>query len=415
MKKNKKVYPTSYVIRFIFFVAVHVFTWINNIHRVMPRKVRKLPSPYLVLGNHVGFWDPFVTGTLLPRFTRFVASDAAFKTKIFGFFLTRLGTIPKKKNVRDTQVIRDIIAVIRQGGNVGIFPEAVRNWAGTSFPIDKSIAKLIKLLKVPVVVPIMRGMNLFNPRWAPSIRRAKVVINYSLLFTSEQVAELSEEEIWELLVKEFNHDEVNYQRKEMIPIRSRKRAEHISHALYICPECKTIDSYRCKGNNFHCVECGYNIHIDKYGFFERQGEGELYFDNIRDWYYWEEKFLVDHVLKKMDENTGEMIFKDLNSKVFISEEDSEMQYKGNADISFFTDKIIINYHDIDEEILNFDDLLTINPQVSEKLEIFYKDLAYRIIGGRPGVSALKWEVASNAVWKKLGQDSKLSPYINTEI
>ena len=61
--------------------------------------------------------------------------------------------------------------------------------------------------------------------------------------------------------------------------------------------------------------------------------------------------------------------------------------------------------------MNFSELQTINPQVNERLEIYYKNEAYRIIGSHDGVSALKWEVAVNAIWKKLGQHNKLSHYI----
>ena len=63
--------------------------------------------------------------------------------------------------------------------------------------------------------------------------------------------------------------------------------------------------------------------------------------------------------------------------------------------------------------LNFNELQTINPQLHERLEIFYNNEAYRIIGSRPGVSALKWDVAVNAILKKMGQTAKLSPYIDS--
>lgn len=378
----------------------------------MPAEVKNLKAPYLVLGNHVGFWDPFVTGTFLPEFTRFVASDAAFRTPLFRFFLTAAGTIPKKKNMRDTKVIRDIIAVIRQGDNVGIFPEAVRNWAGSGFPIEPSIVKLIRLLKVPVVVPILKGMNLFNPRWSVKKRRTRVLVDYSLLFTAQQVEELSEKEIYDRLVKALYHDEVEYQREAMIPIRSKIRAEHISHALYVCPDCNSIDSFRCKGNDFRCEKCGYDIHINQFGFFERISDGKLYFDNIRDWYKWEEKFLSDMVREKVEKRSQDMIFEDKGSKIYYSTTDTKLKFKGEADVSLYTDRLVIRYYKLPEEVLNFDDLQTINPQVYERLEIFYNNHAYRIIGGRPGVSALKWEVAVNTIWKKLGQMVKLSPYIN---
>ena len=54
---------------------------------------------------------------------------------------------------------------------------------------------------------------------------------------------------------------------------------------------------------------------------------------------------------------------------------------------------------------------TINQQIIDGVEIYYTDEAYRCVGGRHGVSGLKWEVAVNAIWKKLGQDHKLSVYI----
>lgn len=412
MKRKPKVYPAQLYMRFFGFVFFTIFSWKNRIRKSMPSEVKNLKAPYLVLGNHVGFWDPFVTGTFLPEFTRFVASDAAFRSSLFRFFLTRAGTIPKKKNMRDTKVIRDIIAVIRQGDNVGIFPEAVRNWAGSGFPIEPSIVKLIRLLKVPVVVPVLKGMNLFNPRWSVKKRPTRVMVDYSLLFTAQQVEELSEKEIFDRLVKALYHDEVEYQRKAMIPIRSKIRAEHISHALYICPDCDAIDSFRCKGNDFRCEKCGYDIHINQFGFFERISDGKLYFDNIRDWYNWEEKFLSDMVREKVEKLSQDVIFEDKGSKIYYSATDTKLKFMGEADVLLYTDRLVIRYHKLPEEVLNFDDLQTINPQVYERLEIFYNNQAYRIIGGRPGVSALKWEVAVNTIWKKLGQMVKLSPYIN---
>lgn len=237
MKRKPKVYPAQLYMRFFGFIFFTIFSWKNRIRKIMPSEVKNLKAPYLVLGNHVGFWDPFVTGTFLPEFTRFVASDAAFRSSLFRFFLTRAGTIPKKKNMRDTKVIRD-------------------------------------------------------------------------------------------------------------------------------------------------------------------------------WYNWEEKFLSDMVREKVEKGSQEVIFEDQGSKIYYGATDTKLKFKGEADVLLYTDRLVIKYHNLPEEIMNFDDLQTINPQVYERLEIFYNNHAYRIIGGRPGVSALKWEVAVNTIWKKLGQMVKLSPYIN---
>ena len=117
---------------------------------------------------------------------------------------------------------------------------------------------------------------------------------------------------------------------------------------------------------------------------------------------------------KFENNYTELIFEDQNSLVFHAANvlGVDMINKGPATIKLYIDRVEIEYANIkNPDILNFDDLKAINAQIHEKLEILYKDDAYRIEGGRPGVSALKWEVAVNAVWRKLGQNHKLSPYI----
>ncbi|RLD84735.1 MAG: hypothetical protein DRJ10_00325 [Bacteroidetes bacterium] len=414
--KQKTHYPTKYYIRIIAWLVFTVFAFIFRIKKKMPAEVKNLKSPYLVLGNHVGHWDPFVTGNFLPHYTHFVSSEAAFRSPFNNFFLTRLGTIPKKKNIRDTKVIRDIISVIRQGENVGIFPEAVRNWAGSSFTLDPSIVKLIKLLNVPVVVPILKGMNLFNPRWSAKLRYSRVEVEYELLFKANELKNLSEEEIYSRLSNALKHDEVEYQRTKMNKIYSKYKAENINHALYVCPDCHAIDSFRTKGNDFKCVECNYDIRINQFGFFERISSGKLFFDNIRDWYYWEEKWLLNYVNKKLETHYEGILFEDKNSQIFVNNELNQMEYLANANIKLYVNRIVFEWLEKKEIwTLKLTDIQTINPQVNDQLELIYKGKAYRSVGERPGVSALKWEVAMNALWKKTGQEHKLSSFIQQEL
>lgn len=410
---RKKVYSTKLYIRFLTFMVFFVFTRYFRVKKKLPVEVRKLKPPFLILSNHVGYWDPFIVGHPLPYFTHFVSSDAAFRNTLLRFFLTRLGTIPKKKNMRDTKVIRDIKAVMDQGENVGIFPEAVRNWAGSSFAMDPSIIKLIRFLDVPVVVATLKGMNLFNPRWSKKLRRTRLEVEYKLLFQPESYATLGEDDLYRQLSDAIRYDEVDHQRKFMHKIYSNKRAEHINHALYVCPECHAIDSFRANKNAFSCNECGYDIHIDSYGFFQRISAGKLYFDNIRDWYNWEEKFLSDYVSEKYSENFKGVLFEDIDSKIYHALTDGNLDFIGIADVQLSIDKIELIFKDRPQKLVfNFHDLQTINPQVHERLELFYNHEVYRFVGGRDGVSGLKWEVAANAIWRKMGHNHKLSPYIN---
>ena len=85
-----------------------------------------------------------------------------------------------------------------------------------------------------------------------------------------------------------------------------------------------------------------------------------------------------------------------------------------GDVALYDQRIVIDLTNGQQLVLYLDDLQTINPQVHERLEIFYQNTAYRIVGVRDGISALKWEVAVNAIWRAQGQKHKLSPYIQPE-
>ncbi|MFK5890457.1 MAG: lysophospholipid acyltransferase family protein [Flavobacteriaceae bacterium] len=407
-----KYFPTKYTIRFLVWIVFTVFVKLFRIKKNMPNEIKLLKPPYLLLGNHVGYWDAFIIGHFLPHFTHFISSDATFRQPFMHFFLTRLGTIPVKKNTRDTQVVRDMISVINQGENIGIFPEALRSWTGSSFKMDASIAKFIKLLNVPVVVATAKGMSLFNPRWSTKFRFTKVVIDYNLVFTKNVLQDMSNQDIYIKLNKAFHHDEVAYQQKKMNKIRSNHKAEHISYVLYLCPNCQSIDSFKASGNTFSCTHCKYDIHINSFGFFERMSDGKLFFSNIRDWYSWEEKYLLNHVNKMFDNKENSCIFEDSHSKFYRSNAKGKMVFIDTVNLKLFIDRIEIEQLSKSRTItFNLIDLQTINPQINERLEVYYADEAYRFVGREPGVSGLKWEVAVNALWKKTGQTHKLSVYI----
>ncbi len=409
--KQKNIYPTNLAIRFLVHILFASFIRYYKVKKHLPTEVKKLKPPYLVLVNHVGFWDPFVAGHFLPHFVHFVSSDTVFRNPLLRFFLTRLGTIPKKKNMRDSQVIRDIVSVIKQGENVGIFPEAVRNWSGSTSRMDPSIGKLIKMLKVPVVVPVLKGMNLFNPRWSYKLRPYPMEVEYKLLFTKEQVKNFSTDDLFEGLTTAMVHDEVAYQEGRMKKIKSNIRAEYISHALYLCPECQSIESFISKGNSFQCKKCNYHIHVNDYGFFELIGNGDLHFNNIRDWFNWEEKTLVEIVRDKYQKQSNEVLFTDKNMQIYKNDATGKLIDIGLADVSLYNDKILMDFSEKETLEFNFHDLQTINPQTKERLEIYYNNEAYRITGTRPGVSALKWEVAVNTIWNEMGLTAKMVSYI----
>lgn len=122
--------------------------------------------------------------------------------------------------------------------------------------------------------------------------------------------------------------------------------------------------------------------------------------------------MTKHVFHAFDNSTSDIILQDKNLQISKATSQDKLQTIGIGSMTLYVDKIVINFGSkIPDIVLNLADLLTINPQVHERIEMFYKNGRYRAVGMRPGVSGLKWEIAVNAIWYKMGLLQKLSPYI----
>lgn len=278
--------------------------------------------------------------------------------------------------------------------------------------IDASTAKLIKLLKVPVVTAKMKGMQLFNPRWGTWLRKTKVNIEYELTLTKDQVQSMNETEISDLIRNKLYHNEVEYQRKEMNALKSIHKAEYISYVLFMCPVCDSIGKISNNGNDFTCEACESHWHINSYGFFESKKESLIY-DNIIDWYDWQLVAFANHIQEKVDTASTDFLFHDDNMVLF-KEKNNGFKRIGLCSIYFYTDRIEFLMRSGKQIIMPIQNIETLSPQLRERIEIGYSDNAFRLKGKRRGVSGLKWEIACNVVWKNLNQQYKMSNYFKSE-
>ena len=404
-----KPYPINTFLRLLVKVWMTIFIWYYKISANISNDLKEFNQPYLLLSNHYGRYDPFIISHFIKKRPNFISSDAILRDRIIGTLFKGLGAMPKKKGVRDSHIIREMVKVVRSGGALSLFPEGTRTWSGETQFMDPSIAKLVKLLKVPVITAKMMGAYSFDPRWAKSIRRASMEIDYSLAITAEEIDKFSEEEILAIIRGDLYQDDIEFQRKEKTVISSNVRAEHLDLVLFQCPMCKNFGDFQSKGNHIACNICEEIIVVDKYGFFRSESGSDLLFDNPKDWLEWQNKNFVtyvnDWVIKKERSSL-------LHAEKFIIEYavgEGAMQSMGIGDIYFFSDALIIKYKDSEEKLLHAD-IYSLGPQFNERIELYYKDRAYRFTATSKRQPGIKWELASNVIWLKLDQSHKLSPY-----
>jgi 1-acyl-sn-glycerol-3-phosphate acyltransferase len=391
-------------------VWMFVFTGYYRISGNIKQQDRVTAQPYLLLSNHFGRYDPFIISYFLEKPPNFISSDAILRDKIIGTLFKGLGAIPKKKGVRDTLVIREMVKVVRTGGALALFPEGTRTWTGSTSYIEPSIAKLIKLLNVQVFTARMKGAYAFDPRWARFLRRARVEIDYENILEPEEIQIFPEDKILSILRSKLQHDDVEYQLQHMIPIRSHHRAEYIDRVLFQCPVCQSFSGFVARKNIFTCKGCGDINLVDRYGFFRGADNSNKKFTNIRDWLAWQNnnfsRFIRQHYLQSNQEE----LFGDTDLKVQMARGNDPMANIGLGSLHFFIDRIEISLED-KREILLLRNLVSIGPQFNERIELFYEDRAYRFVDTRTRVAGLKWELAVNEIWHLTGEDHKLSTYL----
>ena len=122
-------------------------------------KCTDIEESSLILSNHVTSLDPFMVGLLFKNPLYYMASMDLFQHAFIGKLIKFLvNPIPKEKSKKsDLTAIKSCIKVARENGSICIFPEGNRTVTGKLGNVDKSIVKLAKSLKKPLVFVNIKG------------------------------------------------------------------------------------------------------------------------------------------------------------------------------------------------------------------------------------------------------------------
>ena len=367
-------------------------TYKYNVHGENTEAVGSLKPPYLVLGNHSSVLDPFFLAKYVPGVIHYVVSDANFRNPIVNLGLSLVGSIPKTKAVSDTDTIRNIMRVTKNDEVVCIFPEGQNSWDGASLPIVYSTAKLIKILRVPVLVARISGAFLSKPRWARHSRRGRIVVRYDVAFNGKQLKEATVPEIDQRIRALLTHNEYDENRQRRQRFLGPARAEYMEIALFVCPSCDSIGTLESHGNILRCESCGYAVRVDLYGFF-RAHRGELQFDNMHDWNLWQRDIFLKMLdaYHDSDDNTPFLFEEEVD--IGRGFQDHPLVPVMRGSIALFRDRIDAESSDGMVLSFPFQDIRGANIQNRERLEFYVDETLYRIATCDPRCCTYKWDLA----------------------
>lgn len=375
--------------KFLKFTLGRYLAWKYHI-RFENTQGRQAEPPYIILANHTNFWDPFMLSHFVEEPICFVTSDEYFHNFLLRNLLKLVGSIPKSKFISDSATVKAILRVKNQGEVIGIFPEGKRNWNGQTGGILFATAKLIKVLKIPVVVSLLQGAHLSWPRWAKKSRVGAMTITYRQVLSSQDIQILNVEEIYQRICSELSWDEYEFQRNRAVAFKGRNLAEYLELYLFVCPHCNAIGQLTSHHDALTCKACGYEVHYTTLGYLENLQE-EPCFPTPGEWDAWQLEHLRHLIEGSLTpEVEGAAIFEDTGVTLRRGDRMRPLKKYLLGGVSLYPDKI--RFHGLMGGVHDFplEDLSGLNVQHNNQFEFYCKKVLYRFSFQNGRTSAYKW-------------------------
>jgi len=357
---------------------------------------KTLKPPFLLIPNHVSMFDPPMVNIFVPHRVHFVAADTNLRTPIGKWALEKMcRVIPKTKAVSDSSTVRRMIALARKKRVICIFAEGRSTWDGVTHGIFFSTSKLIKILKVPVVVPLIRGGYLTHPRWGSSVRPGRMVIEYTKIFDRPELKKMTPEAIHERLNQAMWNDDYAYQRETGLRFNSKKGAEYLERVLYACPVCEATGKLRSEGNRFICTACGFENRWTPEGYLEPVNRPDQPTRKMPDWFQWQNEFCGRMIQKMIDKKSKDPIFtdEDVTLKRGLKMQPLENVTRGR--MVLYLDRFCLT-SEHEEHVFPINETHGIQVLLGNKFEFYFGSAVYKFEFSNPRCSGFKY---MNAIQK----------------
>ena len=279
----------------ILHAGVRVYCFIRGTRIKMINKIGGQPEgPAIVLCNHGSFIDFIYSGSMLLKSRpHFVVARLYFYHKWLAFLLKKLGAFPKSMFAMDIESTMNCMKVIKRGEVLTMMPEARLSTAGRFEDIQGNTYGFLKKMAVPVYTIKLQGDYFADPKWGSGIRRgSKIEAELDILFTAQQLQEMSVEEIRKGVEERLYYDEFQWlQTRPNIHYRCKKMAEGLENILTTCPVCGQKYTLTTKGRELSCTNCGHLTSVDD----RYQFTGNFRFDNFGQWYDWQLQQLTEQI------------------------------------------------------------------------------------------------------------------------
>lgn len=283
----------------VLYYGVRFYLFLCGVRIKTVNKIGKPEAPSIILCNHGSFIDFVYAAALLRKYKpHFIVARLYFYNKLLAPLLRKVGAFPKSMFALDMENAKNCLTVLKNHEILAMMPEARLSTTGRFEDIQGSTYSFIKKSGVPVYTIKIGGDYFADPKWGKGFRRGAVVeAELDILYTAQQVKNLSPEQLKQGIEQRLSYDEFQWlQQRPKIRYRSRHMAEGLENILSVCPVCNRKHTITTEKNKIFCECCGYLTSLnDRYGFTD-----DFRFANLAQWYDWQMALLE----KEITENTG---------------------------------------------------------------------------------------------------------------
>ena len=108
-------------------------------------------GPYLLVANHINWYDPPAIEFALGVPVRYMAKRELFAIPIIGFALWAAGNFPVRRGESDRRALETALRVLEAGRPIGFFPEGTRSKDGRMRRAKPGIGFLARRSGAPIV------------------------------------------------------------------------------------------------------------------------------------------------------------------------------------------------------------------------------------------------------------------------
>lgn len=217
------------------------------------------------------------------------------KKGLYNLFI-KLGVISKYLYQPDIVCMKNILKVLKRNGTVGIFPEGIQSTSGSTHPINPATAQFIKKSKANIIVATSRGAYLATNRYSKDRKKGYIGVNYSLVFTPDMLQELSEEQIYKVLLEKIKYNDFEYNRVARNKYIGKKpNAFGIDKILYKCPDCQKEYTLYTEYDTIICKHCGLKVKVNEYYDLIGINSNKVPKD-IDEWYKWQRRCVTKEII-----------------------------------------------------------------------------------------------------------------------